>query len=170
MRHFNTLLKALNTSALAICAFAILSIALIGALDVIMTLLLGRPITGAYELTETLMVMVVFLALGYLHQERAYIAVDALYECFGFTAQRIADYFSLLLIVVLFSMMAWRAWIMALRSWRIGEYSVGLIPFPIYPSRFAFAIGCSLLLVCCIADLGKGKNLRMRGNAGLGVD
>jgi TRAP-type mannitol/chloroaromatic compound transport system permease small subunit len=116
------------------------------------------------------MVMVVFLSLGYLHQERAYIAVDALYEHFSPAAQRIADYLSLLLIIGLFSMMAWRAWGAALRSWRIGEYSVGLLPFPIYPSRFAFAVGCTLLLIGCILDLRKGRNLRMRSNATMSAD
>lgn len=156
------LLAAVNRAAIAICALAILSMTVLGGLDVISSAALGRPIPGTYELTESLLVLSVFLALGYLHQQRAYICVDILYDRLGFWKQRIADYISLLLITAVFAMMAWRAWGMAARSWDIGEYSVGLIQFPIYPSKIAFAAGCSLLVVCCLADLAKGRELRMR--------
>lgn len=162
MKALRSILDLLNSAALAICALAILSMTLLGGFDVISTALLGRPIPGVYEMTETLMVVTVFLALGYLHRERAYISVDVLYQQFGFRTQRLADYLSLLLIVVMFGLVSWRAWDMALRSWRIGEYSVGLVQFPIYPSKFAFAIGCSLLVVSCLADIGRGRDLRMR--------
>jgi hypothetical protein len=45
---------------------------------------------------------------------------------------------------------------------RPGERSVGLIQFPIYPSKFAYAIGCTLLVVCCAVDLLKGRDFTMR--------
>lgn len=156
------LLTVLNRAALAVCALAILSMTLLGGLDVLSTALFNQPIPGTYEITEMLMVVTVFLALGHLHQERANIAVDILYERFGFQTQRMADYLALILTGTMAGLMAWRAWDLALRSWQIGEKSVGLIQFPVYPSKFAFAIGCTLLTVCCLADLFKGRDLRMR--------
>jgi TRAP-type transport system small permease protein len=163
MNTVRSILRMLNRAAIAICAVAILSMTVLGGVDVITTALWGKPIPGVYEMTETLMVFTVFLSLGYLHQERAYIAVDAAYEHFGPRVQRLADHLSLLLIATMFGLISWRAWGTALRSWEISEYSVGLIQFPIYPSKFAFAIGCTLLVISCLADLGKGRDLRMRG-------
>jgi len=170
MEKARKLLELLNRSAIALCAVAILSMTVLGGLDIITTALFNQPIPGVYELTEMLMVVTVFLALGYLHQERAYIAVDAAYEHFNPRMQRLADYVSLLLVLGMFALIAWRAWDMALRSWAIGEYSVGLIQFPIYPSKFAFAIGSTLLIISCVVDLGKGRNLRMRGTSAHDVE
>lgn len=161
----DTVLKRLNQATLMISGLAIVAMVLAGGLDVISGLVLSQPIPGAYEATETLMVFTVFLALGYLHQDRAYIAVDILYLRMGPRGQRAVDLLTLVLMTGYFAVIAWRGWAVALRSWSYGEYSVGLIAFPLYPARFALALGATLAVVCCLADLAAGGRFRKQGSA-----
>lgn len=160
-----SLLALLNKVALWLSGLAILAMTIIGGLDVIGYAVFGHPIPGAYESTETLMVVVVFLAFGLLHQNRAYISVDLLYRRVGARGQRALDIFTLLLITLFFVVVAWQGWLLAWRSWEIGEYSVGLVGFPIYPSKFALAIGASLAVLACLVDLARGGAFKKPADA-----
>jgi len=138
----------------------ILLMTVMGGLDVLSTAVLGKPIPSVYEATEALLVLAVFLALGVVHRTGANVAVDIVYLRIGATARRAVDMLTLLLTGGFFAAIAWRAWLMALRSWEIGEYSVGIVPFPVYPAKFALAIGASLVVVLCLADLARGGRPR----------
>lgn len=154
------LFYGLNKVALWIAGLSILSITLLGAADILSTLLLGQPIHSVYEGTQTLMVMSVFLGLGMVHLHRAYISVDLGYDALPALGKRISELLTLLLMLCFFGALAWRAWAQAISSWRIGEYAAGIVAFPIYPARFALAIGATLAIACCVADLLKSGRFR----------
>jgi TRAP-type C4-dicarboxylate transport system permease small subunit len=154
------LLHAVNTTALWIGGVSILGITLLGSADVLSTLLLGQPVHAVYEGTQTLMVMAVFLGLGMVHLHRSYVSVDLGYDRLPSAGKRISELATLLLMLFFFGALAWRGWAQALDSWRIGEYSAGIIAFPIYPARFALAIGSTLAIVCCLTDLVQGARFR----------
>lgn len=154
------LLYRINRIGLFLSGLAILAMTVLGGLDVLSNALLHKPIAGTYEATETLMVFTVFLGLGYLHHGRDYVAVDVFYWRMPTIGRRVVDVFTLVLMTLYFSAIAWQGWSKALESWRIGEYSAGLVQFPIYPARFALAIGASMAVVCCIANLVHGGRFR----------
>ena len=158
-------LAKINTVLLFIGGLAILGMTLLGAADVISTLVLHQPVHSVYEGTQTLMVIAVFLGLGAVHQGRAYIAVDVIYVKMPRWMQNAVDHFTLLLMIVFFGYMAWRSWIAAFKSIEIGEYSVGIVLFPIYPAKILLALGVTLAFLCCIADLLNGGKFR-RGHDG----
>lgn len=156
----NRLLRQINKITLWTAGFAILAMTLLGGLDVIGTVLLGYPIAGTYEATETLLVLSVFLALGFVHQERAHIAVDLFYWRMGTRSRWAIDVLTLVAMAYYFAVIAWEGWIKALESWQTGEYSVGLVQFPIYPARFALVVGASLAVLNCLVDLLEGGRFR----------
>lgn len=153
-------LNLINRAALAIGGLGILGMTLLGGLDIVSTLLFSRPIHAVYEATQTLMVITVFLGLGAVHLNRSYICVDIGYDALGPAGKRLSEALSLILMLVFFSALAWRGWHVALQSWRVGEYSSGIVPFPIYPAKFALAIGCTLAVLCCLFDLARGARFR----------
>ncbi len=146
-------LHRLNMALLFVSGLAILGIVVLGAADVISTIVLRQPVHSVYEGTQTLMVIAVFLGLGAVHQNRAYIAVDVIYTRTPKWFQGAVDVLTLICMIVFFGVMAWRSWVAAISSTRLGEYSVGIVLFPVYPAKIALAAGVTLALLCCLADL-----------------
>jgi len=162
MPKFARLLYRINMAALFVAGLSILAISLLGGVDILSTLIFSRPIHATYEATQTLMVIAVFLGLGMVHLHRSYISVDLGYDLMGRRAQRVSDIVTLLMMIVFYATLSWRGWQSAVHSWEIGEYSSGIVPFPVYPARFALAFGCTLALVCAAADLMRGGRFRDR--------
>jgi len=162
-------LAAFNKATLWVSGVAILVMTVLGGLDVIGAAFFDHPIAGAYEATETLLVVSVFLALGYLHSDRAHVAVDILYGRFGPRMRWFVDVLTLSTMAIYFGAIGWQGWIKAVESWRIGEYSVGLVQFPIYPARFALAIGAGLVVLNCILDLLAGGHYRRRSDESISL-
>lgn len=146
-------LRTLNAYCLWVAGAAILVMTLLGGADVISTALLHQPIPGVYEATEALMVLVIFLSLGYLQLGNGNIAVDILTSHLRGTARVVQVAAAEILAVVFFSLLAWQAWVMAVESWSIDEYSAGLVRFPLYPAKFALALGAALTVCCCLVRL-----------------
>jgi len=144
-------LRYLNSVCISVAGVAILAITVLGAADVMSTALLGQPIAGVYESTQTLMVLVVFLSLGFLQTSNGNIAVDILTSRFSRKARAVQFAAAELLGFVFFALLAWQGWIFAVDSFNINEYSAGLVRFPLYPAKFALAIGAAMTAISCVA-------------------
>ncbi len=154
------LLLRINRVTLLIGGLAILAITLLGGFDIFFTLVFGRPVHGVFEATQTLMVITVFLGLGAIHMNRSYISVEIGYDLMPRWGKRASEALTLLLMLGFFGTLAWRGWGNAVQSWRIGEYTSGIVQFPIYPAKFAIAIGCTIAVICCLLDLARGARFR----------
>jgi TRAP-type C4-dicarboxylate transport system permease small subunit len=138
--------------AAALCAsIAVLGMMLVGALDVIGTAGFNRPVPGAYELTEVLMVASVFLALALSQREGRQIRVTLLAERLPPRGRAVLDVFAELFSVLVYAVIAWYGWGMAAESWHAGELSSGLLRFPLWPSKLALGLGASLMTIQCVA-------------------
>ena len=149
------LLERLGTASIWLAGGSILLMTLLGGLDVLSTAILGRSIPSVYEATEMLLVLAVFLSLAVLHRTRANISVDIVYLRLGRRGRFAVDLLTQALMGGFFAVIAWRGWVMALYSWETREYSVGIVPFPIYPAKFALAAGATLVAVCCLVELAR---------------
>ena len=133
--------------------FALLLMMFVGSVDVIGSSLFNHPLPGAFEGTEALMVTSVFLALGLSQQRRAHISVEVIVGLMPRLLRRLAWVLSALLCALFFSLMAWFGWGIAIKSFSAGEFSSGLINFPIWPAKGALAFGVSLMALQCVWDL-----------------
>lgn len=146
-------LAVLNRGALGVASACVLVMAMLGGLDVLGTVFLNRPLPATYEATETLMVLVVFLSLAYLQATRRHIAVDVIFLRMPALLQEIVKGVSHGLAFTFFGLIAWKGWELAWRSWILGEYAAGILSFPLYPSKFALAIGATLASLQAAYDL-----------------
>lgn len=121
--------------------------------DAILRYALNRPLTGTLEGVELLLVIAVFLSLARTQAERGHIAVDIISARLAGRPRAALEALTALLGVVLFGAVTWATGGMALRSWQMGEYSAGLIAFPIYPSRILVALGSLLLSLQLLLEL-----------------
>lgn len=148
-----SLLARLGALGVALAGASLLLMVLLGAIDIIGTKFFDRPLPGTFEATEALMVLGVFLALPYTQAHRQHIAVDLLVSRVGPGGRRALDAFATLLTLSVFALIAWRGWVLALTSFSVREYASGILRFPVYPAKFALAVGASLMVLQALVDL-----------------
>ena len=135
------------------CGFATLLIILIVVTDVAGRFLLNLPFHSGVELSELLLVVLVFLGLAAAQQQRQNYAIDILTQNFPRWLQglfELVGYVACLLIVVV---LAWPSSKQALASFERGEAGFGIVPFPLWPARIVLAIGLWLLAVQFVFDI-----------------
>jgi TRAP-type C4-dicarboxylate transport system permease small subunit len=143
----------LNRWAAFLAGITLLLMALIGAADVIATQAFDRPIPGAFELTESMMVASIFLAVALAQEQNRHIRVKIAIHLFGPRIQAATEVFSALVTCILFAMIGWFGWKSAVHSIAIGEFKAGLIDFPLWPARLTLALGASLMVLQSLIDL-----------------
>jgi TRAP-type mannitol/chloroaromatic compound transport system permease small subunit len=131
--------------------------------DAILRYALNRPLTGTLEGVELLLVFAVFLGLARTQAERGHIAVGILTERLEGRARAALEALTAFLGLILFAAMSWATGAMALRSWRMGEYSAGLIALPIYPSRILVVLGSVLLSLQLLLELVRAVGALVEG-------
>lgn len=133
-------------------AWAVLAMMVIATADVVGTMF-NHPIAGAHELVETLMVVVIFLALPYAESRDQHIAVDLIYNRLPAGWRRVFRFAGLVLGLGFFSAMSWQGWKLFWNSWVIREYASGAVQFPVYPSKALFALGVTAASIVILIKL-----------------
>jgi TRAP-type C4-dicarboxylate transport system permease small subunit len=142
-------LGRIESWAAAIAGFGVLLMMLIGGIDVITTKVFSKPIPGAYEITETLMVATVFLALALSQREKRQIRVELIAEKLGRGKRLFLDSIAEVLSLCMYGLIAWFGIQAAWESVQIGEFSSGIVKLPIWPAKVALAAGAVLMCVEC---------------------
>lgn len=159
MSSIPRLLEKLAWATVVVGGLGLMMSMCLGVADVVGTYL-GHPVPGAYELTESTMVLVVFGGLTYAQIKRKHIRVELLYLRMPARVQSTMDVIADLAALVFFGLLVWQGWHEALYSYSIDEATNGLIRFPLYPARFCLVFGSALFLVQMVLDL------RAMGNTG----
>ncbi len=153
MRLITRIVERLALAVLLVGGLGMLMSMFLGVADVVGTQILLVPVPGPKELTESTMVVIVFGALTYAQIRRAHIRVELVYLRTPPRVQAALDVFAGLCGLVFFGLLLWQAIDEALYSLQIGEATVGLIRFPLYPARFVLAAGTGLLVVRLALDV-----------------
>jgi len=137
----------------------------LGVADVVGTYL-GHPVPGAYEVTESTMVLVVFGGLTYAQIKHKHIRVELLYLRMGPRVQSTMDIVADIAALVFFSLLIWQGWNEAAYSIEIREATSGLVRFPLYPARILLVFGVGLFLVQMALDLIDDTRRLITGEGG----
>jgi len=120
--------------------------------SVIIRYVFKKPIMGAYEITEVMMVVVVFGALAYAQLKKRHVNVDFVVGHFSTKIQAIVDSIVYLLAVVFFAIFTWRVFAYTEYLLERGESSVNL-RIPYAPFTIIIAVGGGLLCLVLLVDL-----------------
>ncbi|MEQ8584927.1 MAG: TRAP transporter small permease [Thalassobaculaceae bacterium] len=153
MALLSDLLRRLAIFVLLIGGIGTMAAMLLGTIEVVGTQMLHTPVPGALELTESTMVLIVFGALAYAQIRRSHIRVELIYTNMGPRVRAAMDVFADICALVFFSLLLWQAYHEAVYSLQIGEATVGLIRFPLFPARIILAVGTGLLILQLVLDL-----------------
>lgn len=112
--------------------------------------ILRMPIEGSLELTELLMIFLVFCAIAQTEIKGKHIKVTILTESvlprFSNTLKYFAELLAIIVCFIIGSLMAWGTFKEAVISCRIGQQSMGF-PLPVYPGKVVIFLGFALLCV-----------------------
>ena len=148
-RAYGRLLQACGVlSAVSIFIMLVLVVA-----NVIGRYLFNAPITGAFEITESLLVVSIMLGLALTQYYDGHIRVTILTRRMPARWARLAKIATLLLGALFFAWCAYATWKFALESYSFKEQEWGTITFPLYPFKFVVFLGVVLLAVQFFLDM-----------------
>jgi TRAP-type C4-dicarboxylate transport system permease small subunit len=128
--------------------------------DVFFRYILNAPLTGAIEISELLMVVLVFPALGWIAIERSHIRVDLLVSTWPRRVQFIVEIITLLLTLGTYGIITWQS---ILESREVGM-ATSLLSIPEAPFHWVMTVGFLMLCLAIVSlvvedlvSLGKEK-------------
>jgi TRAP-type C4-dicarboxylate transport system permease small subunit len=148
MKH-GVLLKRLElfSSALAyLGAFSLFVMMSLTAADVLGRYVFNSPITGTFELTEFMVLILIFSFLAHAQAHKTHVTVDLILSRFPKKIRVYVELFNHTMSLVLMALITWIGMERAFELKEVAEASPNLgIPF--YPFAFFLVLGC---LVMCI--------------------
>jgi TRAP-type C4-dicarboxylate transport system permease small subunit len=117
---------------------------LLTTVDVASRYLFNSPILGALEITEFMVVTVVFGFLGLTQQEKGHVAVDLVLGNLPSRPRRLVDFINRMAGLVILVLITWKTLERALELMHMDEYS-GTLHIPVAPFVFLVALGCGAM-------------------------
>jgi TRAP-type C4-dicarboxylate transport system permease small subunit len=133
-------------------SFVILVMMCLTTADVVGRYIFNAPILGLFELTEFMMLVIVFSFLAYSQSHKSHICVDLF---FNFLPEKLKFYIDLFNHVVCLALMVLITWMgveKALEMREVREISPNL-GIPVYPFVFFVVLGCVVMCIEYIRDL-----------------
>jgi TRAP-type C4-dicarboxylate transport system permease small subunit len=120
--------------------------------DVTLRYIFNRPIAGAYELTELMMVILVFWGLSYTQFEKGHVAIELVFSRLPKRAQAIVDIIVYCLCLGLFALLVWQSVVQA-KDKLVSGLVTGTLLIPVWPFYLAEALGCIIMCFVLFVDL-----------------
>lgn len=109
--------------------------------------LFNAPVSGALEITETMLTVLIFLSLALTQHEDGHIKVVVLTQHLPKVLRKVVCLFALALGAVFFVWCTKAGWEYAAKSLAIGEQQWGAVRYPLYPVKFMIFFGLGLLAI-----------------------
>ena len=118
-------------------------------LDVFLRKVFSNPITGTVEVSEFMLVIVIFFALAVTEILNGHVKVDLVMRLFSKRVQAWVDCMTQMVCFVLVSVITWSAVIYAEKMRLVGQVSQDLW-IPVYPFIYVVAAGCAVLALALL--------------------
>jgi len=119
--------------------------------DVLLRIALNRPIRGANEIVEFMMLLVVFLAVALTQYLKSNISVNLLYARFPERIKAILECFLHLLCLGICCLIVWQSIVFQQHLQDVNSLSV-ILKIPVSPFQLILVIGISLLCLVFLRD------------------
>jgi TRAP-type C4-dicarboxylate transport system permease small subunit len=148
MKIIESISKAMNMVAMGVLA----AMMLLTVADVSLRYVFSRPITGATEITEFMIVLVGFLGLAWCAVKGAHLKVDSLVSHFSPRLQAITDSFTYLIGLAICVIIGWRSFMEGVDLKRLNVVT-SLLEVPVSPFYIVLALGFAVLSLVMVAQL-----------------
>lgn len=135
-------------------AFVLFGMMLLTTFDVVGRYLFHAPILGVFEITEFMLVCVVFLSLAYTQYLKGHIEVDILVDRFSKRGRDIIGIVNYGLSFLLLLLITWKSLERGFEVLDNKECS-GTLNIPVFPFVFVVALGCAAMCFELLRDLSR---------------
>ncbi len=122
-------------------------------LDVILRYIFNAPLPEMFQLTEFMMVAVVYLAIAYVQQLKDHIKIEIVTQWLPQKVQDALDLFGHLVGLVICTIITWQSGRLAWEAWDTQDYTMGIVHFPLWPAKTILPIGIGLLCLRLLLDI-----------------
>jgi TRAP-type C4-dicarboxylate transport system permease small subunit len=129
-------------------------LALVTVTDVIGRYLFNRPLLGALELSELLMVFLAFACFAYTELHNGHVEIDMLVNRFSPRGRALCEGFAALLSTGLWGAIAWRTALQAKKVYAMGETTSNLL-LPVSPFIWTAAVGSAAFALVLLVRMLK---------------
>lgn len=136
-----------------VSGFATLLITIVVVVDVAGRAMFSAPMHLATEISELLLVVMVFLGLAGAQQTRQNYAIDMATRALPIPVQHAVETLGYLFCLCLTIVLGWLSTKQAIAAYDRGEAGFGIVSFPIWPARMILALGFWLLSVQFVCDI-----------------
>jgi TRAP-type transport system small permease protein len=126
--------------------FSLFVMMLITMADVLARYIFNSPILGVFELTEFLVLILIFSFIAYTQAENGHVSVDFLVNRLPKKTRTVVELFNRSACLGLMALIAYMGFLRALEMKQVGETSLNL-GIPNYPFVLFLVLGC---LVACL--------------------
>lgn len=152
MKAVSDKLGRISTALAYVGAFSLFGMMCLTTADVGGRYLFDAPILGAFELTEFLILILIFSFLAYTQSKKAHVSVNLLVMLFPKKLQKIIALFNYTLCLLLMGLITYMGFSRALEMVEFKEASPNL-SVPHYPFVFFLVLGCLVMCIEYIRDL-----------------
>jgi TRAP-type transport system small permease protein len=134
-------------------SFLLIAMMLLVTADVMGRFFFSAPVQGTTELTEFIMVALLYLSLAHTQTLKGHINVDIFLSFFNRRTRLLFDLITYLLGLVLFALITWQGTLAAIKAWTFWETTFGVLPFPLFPAKVLVPLGSILLCLRYLLDI-----------------
>jgi len=121
--------------------------------DVFLRYVFNAPLPEMFQLTEFMMVGVVYFAIAYVQQLKDHIRIEAATQWLPPRIQEILDIFGYGVGFIIFAIISWQTGRIAWEAWETADYTMGIVQFPLWPAKSILPIGTGLLTLRLLVDI-----------------
>jgi TRAP-type transport system small permease protein len=149
--------KSLSTYLSYIGNFALAGMMLLTTTDVVGRYFFNAPVLGAYEITEYLMLIMVFSFLALAQSAKVHINVDIVFNHLPAGLRHFLQRFNHFICLLMMILVTWMSVLRVFELRRTGEASV-LLKIPDYPFAAFLVIGCLVFSIEFLKDVFSSKH------------
>lgn len=143
-------LGSFNVMLAYVGGYVLFGMMILTVCDVTGRYIFNLPITGAYEISEAMMVTVVFFFIGYAQAKKAHVAVDLIVDVLPGKLKIVIEIITQLLSFLMILLIAGMSLVRWHELLKINEHTP-ILGIPVAPFFLILATGCSVFCV----ELGK---------------
>ena len=145
-------IKKINATAQYISCIALMFLMFMTVIDVFWRQLLGKSLSGVFELTPLCLTLIVFFAVAYANDHKEHVVIDVLYDALPRMGKKIFSYISTLICLAIVGLMCWQVLQYAIVLMGNGAATSSL-KIPMWPVAMLATIGIFTYILSLIGDL-----------------
>jgi TRAP-type C4-dicarboxylate transport system permease small subunit len=155
LSRIETIQRKVERTACYIAAGLVFVMIFPTTVDVVLRYIFHQPLPEIFQLSEFMMVGVVYLSIAYVQSMRDHIKIEMATSRLPKKYQEGLDIFGHIVGLVIFGVITWQSAGLAWNAWVTQDYTMGIVHFPLWPAKSILPVGTGLLWVRLLIDMIK---------------